>query len=69
MVQSMFLQEKEYLALGRSKDVSAMSTLADTSNLLDSFTYMKAPKGKSIHKVYDGMAPMGQVRYTVHYCV
>ena len=61
------LQEEEYLLLGRSKDVSAMSTLADTSNLLDSFTFLKSPKGERIHKVYDGMAPIGQVRYTVQY--
>ena len=52
--------------MGRSVDVSAMSALADTSKLLDSFTFMKAKKGESIHKTYFGMAPIGQVCCAVH---
>ena len=43
-----------------------MSALADTSKLLDSFTFMKANKGESIHKTYFGMAPIGQVCCTVN---
>ena len=51
------------LSFGVLTNSSGASNVADQSTLLDDFKFLKSSSGGFIHKVYEGAAPMGQVKY------
>ena len=50
------------LSFGALTNSLGASNVADQSSLLDDFKFLKSSSGGFIHKVYEGAAPMGQVK-------